>query len=223
MKDIPKGVKGTDETVRYAAMDFVFNSLIANGEAHKLFIGDPALYAKFMSNKDYVRILNNELVEKGEEPTKTLQNLTKEDLSNMLLVNLETTFINLGKRLAGDIAPGLELADSANNKYYQVFFNDKKLNSSNVNNSEQLEYFSRINKAYEGNYSGIEGADAQEYTTWKEHLYVLNKLGRLSTKQVEIFTKKLTSQSKNGVTDANKLEYADLELVLQPLKPVIRR
>lgn len=220
MKDIPKGVKGTDETVRYAAMDFVFNSLIANGEAHKLFIGDPALYAKFMSNKDYVRILNNELVEKGEEPTKTLQNLTKEDLSNMLLVNLETTFINLGKRLAGDIAPGLELADSANNKYYQVFFNDKKLNSSNVNNSEQLEYFSRINKAYEGNYSGIEGADAQEYTTWKEHLYVLNKLGRLSTKQVEIFTKKLTSQSKNGVTDANKLEYADLELVLQPLKPV---
>jgi ADP-ribose pyrophosphatase YjhB (NUDIX family) len=126
--------------------------------------------------------------------------------------NLEESFINLGKRLAGDIAPGMELANSATNSYYQVFFNDKKLNSSNVTNKAVSEYFTKIMSDFRANYSGIEGSDAQEYTTWQEHIYVLNKLGRLTNKQYKDIKSKLTK--------GEELSYKELGFVLQPLKPV---
>jgi hypothetical protein len=175
--------------VRYAAADYLFNTLIAGSETYKLFAGDPALYAKF---------------KKG----KTLQQ------------NLEETFTNMGKRLAGDIAPGLELANSKGSSYYQVFLADKKLNSNNVLDAEQKAYFNKIVSTYSEDYSGIEGSDAQEYTTWKEHLYVMKQLGRLTQEQFNTLTRKLTNQSNGNFSKENKLNYAESLLVLQPMKPV---
>ena len=191
MSNIAKGV-GEAARVRFAATDYVFNSLIANSEMMKLFTGDPALYAKF---KD----------------------------GNTTLENLSATFINMGKRLAGDIAPGLELADSANNKYLQVFLQDKKLKSNNLKDSVQKEFFEKINKDYSDGkkgYGEIEGSDAQEYTTWKEHLYVLNQLGRLTDFQYNTINKKLTQQSAGVINNNTKLTYEELGLVMQPMKPV---
>jgi hypothetical protein len=175
--------------VRYAAADYLFNTLIAGSETYKLFAGDPALYAKF---------------KKG----KTLQQ------------NLEETFTNMGKRLAGDIAPGLELANSKGSSYYQVFLADKKLNSNNVLDAEQKAYFNKIVSTYSEDYSGIEGSDAQEYTTWKEHLYVMKQLGRLTQEQFNTLSRKLTNQSNGNFSKENKLNYAESLLVLQPMKPV---
>jgi hypothetical protein len=178
IKTIAKG--GTAEAkVRFAAADFIFNSLITNAEAHVLFAGDPALYAK-----------------------------TNEDDT----VNNAKTNSNIGKRLAGNIAPGIELADSANNEYTQVFFDDTEMESNNVKDSIQEEYFSKIIPDFKKNYSGIEGADAQEYTTWKEHLYVMQKLGRLTKDQHD----KISSKLENN----KKLTYDELGLILQPVKPV---
>jgi hypothetical protein len=191
MSNIAKGV-GEAARVRFAATDYVFNSLIANSEMMKLFTGDPALYAKF---KD----------------------------GNSSLENLSATFINMGKRLAGDIAPGLELADSANNRYIQVFLQDKKLKSNNLKDSIQKEFFEKINKDYSDGkkgYGEIEGSDAQEYTTWKEHLYVLNQLGRLTDFQFNTINKKLTQQSAGIINKNTELTYEELGLVMQPMKPV---
>ena len=171
-----------NQKVKYAAADFIFNSLIANVEAFKLIVGDPAQYAKFKKGKD-----------------------VKE--------NLEETFINIGKRLAADIAPGIELADSVNNQYYQVFLNDKKLKSKNMDNSVQREYLKKIlNKTDFDKYNKIEGSDAQEYTTWKEHLYVMKQLGRLSESQYSTIYSKLSKEQR--------LTYSELQTVLQPMKPV---
>jgi hypothetical protein len=175
--------------VRYAAADYLFNSLIAGSEMYKLFAGDPALYAKFKQGK-------------------TLQQ------------NLEETFTNMGKRLAGDIAPGLELANSKGSSYYQVFLGDKKLKSNNVLDAEQKAYFKKIVSTYSEDYSGIEGSDAQEYTTWKEHLYVLKQLGRLTQQQFTAISRKLTNQSNGIFGEANKLSYAEEVIVMQPMKPV---
>ena len=74
----------------------------------------------------------------------------------------------MGKRLAGDIAPGLELANSATNTYYQVFLADKKIDSNNLKDEVQKEFFTKIidNYGSSKNYGAIEGSDAQEYTTW---------------------------------------------------------
>lgn len=200
MSKIAKGSSPASK-VRYTATDFIFNYLIANAESYKLFAGDPAIYAKFDSLAKYM----DSIGKKGETATQ-------EDLDNYLYAQLENTFTNLGKRLAGEIAPGLELADSLNNKYYQVFLEDKKIDSNNVTDSIQREYFEKIMKDYKKNYSGIEGSDAQEYTTWKEHLYVMRKLGRLTDEQYNKIFEKLTK----GQT----LTYEELGTVLQPIKPV---
>ena len=188
MSNIAKGL-GEAAKVRYAATDYVFNSLIANSEMMKLFTGDPALYAKF---------------KKG----------------NTTLENLSASFINMGKRLAGDIAPGLELANSVDNKYLQVFLQDKKLKSNNLKDSVQKEFFKKISSTYAEDYGNIEGSDAQEYTTWKEHLYVLNQLGRLTQFQYDTISKKLTQQSAGIINENTKLKYEELGLVMQPMKPV---
>jgi hypothetical protein len=189
MSKIAKGVG--DAKVRYAAIDYVFNSIIANSEMMKLFTGDPALYAKFEGDN--------------------------------LLQDLSASFINMGKRLAGDIAPGLELADSVDNKYLQVFLQDKKLKSNNLKDSMQKEFFKKISSEYDDpkkGYDGIQGSDAQEYTTWKEHLYVLNQLGRLTQFQYDTINRKLTQQSAGVINKNTKLTYEELGLVMQPMKPV---
>jgi hypothetical protein len=188
MKEVAKTGKGIDK-VSFAAMDYVFNYMIANAEAFKLFAGDPALYAKFKKDKS-------------------------------LQENLEETFVNIGKRLAGDIAPGIELANSTDNRYYQVFLQDQKIDSNNTKDSVQKEFFDKIIKDYSKNYSGIEGSDAQEYTTWQEHLYVLKQLGRLTDAQYKAFTTKLESQSKGVINSSTKLTFEELGLVMQPIKPV---
>jgi hypothetical protein len=126
--------------------------------------------------------------------------------------DINGTYVNLKKRLAGDIAPGMELANSSSNRYYQVFFNDTQIDSNNIKDPVQLEYFSKIMKDFGDSYSNIDGSDAQEYTTWQEHLYVLNQLGRITEEQHKLIKSKLEGKQR--------LSYKELQLVMQPLKPV---
>jgi len=208
MDTVAKGTKGRGR-VEYAAADFVYNYLISNAEAYKLFAGDPALYAKFKTKKKYAESIN-----------KTVETLTEEDLEAWLDQNLQDTFINIGKRLAGDIAPGMELANSMDNVYYQVYLEDKEIASNNVKDSVQREFFEKISSTYAKDYGKIEGSDAQEYTTWQEHLYVMKQLGRLTKKQFDTFTEKLTAQSQGIFNKDTELGYEELGIILQPIKPV---
>ena len=127
---------------------------------------------------------------------------------NTVKQNLESTFGNIGKRLAGDIAPGIELADSEKNEYYQIFMNDTTTQSKAYLN----EIFDKVSENTKKEYGKIKGSDAQEYTTWQEHLYVLNKLGRISKKQHADFSDKIRK--------GEELSFSELSLVLQPMKPV---
>jgi hypothetical protein len=127
---------------------------------------------------------------------------------NTVKQNLGSTVGNIGKRLAGDIAPGIELADSEKNEYHQIFMNDTEMQSKAFTN----EIFDKVPAHVKKDYGKIEGSDAQEYTTWKEHLYVMHKLGRLSKKQFNDYTYKLSNNQK--------LDFNELGVVLQPMKPV---
>jgi hypothetical protein len=181
--EVARGI-GKDK-VRFAAMDFVFNSMIANAEMYKIGPGDPAQYFKKSSVKDAT-----------------------------IIDHLEETFINLGKRLAGEIAPGMELADSQNNEYIQVFFADQEIDSLNVQNEERKAYFKKIIPNFDDKkaYSNIEGSDAQEYTTWEEHLYVMKQTGKLTETQYNELRSKLNK--------GQELSYEELGTILQPMKPV---
>jgi hypothetical protein len=171
----------TEDRAYFAAADYVLNYAIANAEMYKLFVGDPALYAKWNDKKSIDE-------------------------------NIKATYTQLAKRLAGDVAPGMELSNSIGDSYIQVFINDKASKSKTLLDEVQKAFFTNANPDFEKDYQGMKGSDAQEFTTWKEHLKVMYKLGRLTTVQYEDITKKLRNKQD--------LNAKDLKLVLQPMKPV---
>lgn len=149
--------------------------------------------------------------------------------------------VNIGKRLALLIAPGNKIADSKHEKYMQVFLNDAVHMSENIEYLIELYYgkesldsvqdtinrYRTSEKETEkasirkelsdkfpslSDYFDIESTDAQEYTTVKEHLIVLNGQGRLTDAQVDQINQKLA--------EGKDLDKKELDLVLQPIKPV---
>jgi exodeoxyribonuclease-5 len=178
--------KNMSDVITYAAADYVINYVIANANSFQLFVGDPALFFK----KD-----------------------------------AEKTWINVGKRLAAEIAPGLELADSKNNKFTVAFAKDASGALSVSMNFPQLlkmldglsvEEFNKLSKKEKEAldsypYYDIEGTDAQELTILAEHLYVLEKSGKISPEKV----KELLEREEKGTL--NKYDFVD---IFQPIKPV---
>ena len=162
--------------VDYAAYDFVINQLLAHGNMFQLFAGDPALYHK-LSKKDEASVADH----------------------------IQETFNNIGKRLAQEIAPGLDLADSDTNVYQQLFIKDRE------GTSKYLKEYTKVLGEVANGYKNIEITDAQEYTTLQEHLYILEKLGKISPKEA----KDLLAKGKAGT-----LNMIERRKVLQPAKPV---
>lgn len=69
-------------------------------------------------------------------------------------------------------------------------------------------------------YFNITSTDAQEYTTWKEHLNVLLNQGRLTKDLFNAINEKLESQSKDGLNENNKLSKDEKKVIFQPIKPL---
>jgi hypothetical protein len=202
------------------AYDFVMNNMMGNANTFMTIAGDPAMYYKSKST---------DAVQQSKD-----------------------TFNNIGKRLANQIAPREKLADAEDNQYLQLFLEDIEAPASNLlylAKALEVEGFGQkevdsLKKALAENdgdtikalknkfpqlapYFQIEGTDAQEYTTWQEHLYVLEKLGETNP---ELFHDKLTSHDienlrkvfeenipLNELTDKEK---SLIKLVMQPMKPV---
>jgi hypothetical protein len=204
------------EVAKMAAMDFVINSVIANANSFMALAGDPAIYYK-SNSVDYV-------------------------------AQAKDTFVNVGKRLANQIAPGTPLSNSENEKYIQIFLDDRK----SLAEIPYLKFVTRINDGNEitdaeietlrtgtkdeakaiaakypvsAGYFSIEGSDAQEYTTWKEHLDVLTKLGKTPDSLVDITPEDITEAREifSSEKSLDKLSDRQLQLigkVMQPIKPV---
>ena len=68
-------------------------------------------------------------------------------------------------------------------------------------------------------YFNITATDAQEYTTWQEHLSVLVNQGRIQQSTYNSLFDKLTSQSE-GLNEGNKLTKEERKIIFQPLKPL---
>lgn len=120
--------------------------------------------------------------------------------------SVENTFVQIQKRLAKDLAPGLE-GEFENREYRVVFSKDKKTDSKHIE-----EYVKLLGEEKASNYKGMTGTDAQELTTAQEHLTVMYAYGRLSKTDYDKLMDK-----------ANKEEdftEAELSTILQPMKPV---
>ena len=120
---------------------------------------------------------------------------------------IEDTFINIGKRLAGDIAPGYEINNAYKDTFKAAIIADRK------SVSESIDYYTKVLKEKGAEaYTKIEAGDAQEYTTLREHLKVMYGLGKITEKNFN----RINALANEG----KDLSDADLALILQPMKPV---
>lgn len=201
--------------VAMAAMDYTINSLINNANLHMLYTGDPALYYK----------------SKKTDPIDQIADL----------------YDNMNKRLALLIAPATPYPDGVDEHYTQIFLRDK----TSVPDKAFLQFLTKMedgrgitDEEYEGlagnietvkkqvarkfpkaaTFFKIEGTDAQEYTTWKEHLNILQRYGSLSDQTKDITQAEINEARKifSSNVEREKLTPAQLEIiskVMQPIKP----
>lgn len=116
------------------------------------------------------------------------------------------SYDNIGKRLAAEIAPGMEFEGE---DYLQVFANDV------IEESVSLEYYKKLygdNPEVVEDYKKMEGTDAQEYTTWREHLNILRDMGRLTLEEYK--------EAHDAFAESKLPKKSIFSKVLQPLKPV---
>jgi len=218
LKDTDKhGVLPDDTKTSVIAFDYVINQMIGNANTYMTIIGDPAVYYKSDSTKS--------AIEQSED-----------------------TFNNVTKRLAAMIAPGSKLAGSKNETYHQIFLADRVSVSQNIgfltkvldNKEFNVEEYNEImkigdeeerekelKKAYPNSagYFSIESTDAQEYTTWQEHLHVLRQMGKTSDSVLSLTDKDLDIaeelfNNNTPVEDMTEAQKEILQKVLQPIKPV---
>jgi len=205
--------KKNRELFTYMANDMVFNYMFTLANTFQLFIGDQALYHK-KDNK-----FRND---------NTIDSSTREELNKREHL---LTLDNLGKRMASEIAPGNAMSNhvfeketerifgKSSNSYIQVHLNDFKTQT----NPDILKQYTKLfkdNITKEDDtkaYSNIDATDAQEYTTWREHLLIM-----LSTDKIkEHEYRKLYDALEASETNPNKDLKGDLlKLVMTPLKPV---
>nr|DAF03210.1 MAG TPA: hypothetical protein [Caudoviricetes sp.] len=125
-----------------------------------------------------------------------------------------------------------ELRNEYNNKYVKI--NDKFVSvdsdgeihyTDSIEAAESLgkvlkgvdgyQTFLKENNKEIGDYFDIEGTDAQELTTWQEHLDILLRQGRLTEEERNNIKAIYDKLSKGEVLDSK-----ELKVVMQPIKPV---
>ena len=227
-----------EEKINSFYLEYITNSTINYAESFKLFIGDPALF-----HKSSIKRTINEIQGKNYLIYRNANNTVAS--ATDFIAAAESTFTNIGKRLAMQIAPGMALADSANNQYIQIQLADayseslnaksyytelldgKKFDEKGYAESKDKKTFVKENYPNAFPYFYVQKADAQEYTTWQEHLYILEKLGNANLGQISLSTqdikqaKEIMNQvSKDFTTPLNEVQQNLINRVFQPLKPV---
>jgi len=211
----------TKQKLQYIAIDFAFNKAIATTEFTKLFGGDMANVYKnkgISKNKQL-----NTFIKNNKFNYVQYLNANK----NILQQQIAKQWGEYIKRMAKDIAPGIDgyWVDSEgrnHNIFNQAYINDLSLDLSG--------------------YTGVEGGDAQQYSTLKEFVIVQHGYGKISDdtyselmaqiEEVELINKEIIDKNKDKPLSEilPLLEHVDLtndylteleEAVrISPLKPV---
>jgi len=232
----------TDKTAQIAAYDFVVNQYLNQNNTYQLIAGDMALYApsvKKFTNKETGEIDNVGFSKAiGESISKRMAMLiapgnklanSKEDKYVQIFVNdpvkMTSTAREFITQYYGSVSENNEVLltklNETENSIQALYetrntnedFEDQ-LDALDSTRSKILSTLADTNSEISG-YFQIEGTDAQEYTTWKEHIDVLFRQGRLTTEE------RTTVQSAyNKLLAGEELDKKELAVVMNPLKPV---
>lgn len=223
--------------VQQAIMSLVINELIGRAEIFQSYIGDPAFYAKDGKLSKYF--------EGGDVLSPRVNDAYQ-------LYSKEVVAENMNKRLAEVIAPGIKLAMSKEDsgQYLEINLNDVEMVSQAVpmiafslltrnQYDDVVKQLKEYRKSKDGGilrklgdkypsiapYLNVTATDAQEYTTLKEHLQVLNGRGLISDEVMQEYLKRYQGQVEdleNGreISEEHRFTEKELALILQPMKPV---
>lgn len=124
------------------------------------------------------------------------------------MASVDLTLKEYGKRLAKDIAPGLD-------PYFRP--EDKKFTSITLADHNQAEKYLESLKNIYPNYRRVNATDAQELTTVREHLITSYANGEIPTK---VFNDMMAIVEKNKGKYYEFTDPAHLAIIMQPKKPV---
>lgn len=240
--------KGTvEENMKIAELDFIINSMITNMNYMQLMAGDPALYYK--SSKDVAstdvavqtKISEELAINLGKRmaamiaPGSVLANSNNNTYMQVFLEDINGIADNILDIVEWHYTPKDLSEEHTNGMTYRDMFKETiKGNRDYIN--ILADRFDRV-----AEFIDIESTDAQEVTTTKEHLYVLEKQGRLSKEIIDRIKAKLEAQREYFSVEGNTVENmpkeislnsvikdtntkddgrTELEILLQPIKPV---
>jgi hypothetical protein len=246
-------VDGSNRSTTFAALDYMVNSMVANANMYQMFASDIAMYYKSNHWKSVRNRLMSEAIANNDTDLRNeINKYKREDVlkyyeTSDWVQESKDTFDNAGKRLAAEIAPGINLAKNVfseeenafYNNYRQIYLKDRESSSRFFNYYAKLldgksfddKAWNKINemedsydkdmkmKKFFSNYPNsapyfnIEGTDAQEFTTFKEHLSVLVGKGSITKARM----KELMTAERKGMLTQQDLKDSE---VLQPMKPV---
>lgn len=224
------------------AYDFIVNQYLNQNNTYQLIAGDMALYApsiKKFTNKTTKEIDNVGFSKAvGESITKRMAMLiapgnklanSKNDKYLQLFVNdpikMTSTAREFIKQYYGSISQEntdllqslSQIENNIQNLYKSGRTNEKfdeRLEELEDARANTLKKLGDLNQEI-GGYFDIEGTDAQEYTTWKEHMDILFRQGRLTNEE-----KALLQSAYNKLESGEDLDSAELSVVMNPIKPV---
>lgn len=204
---------------RVLAYDFEVNSLLGNLSMQQAFQGDIAEYykssSKAMRSAQEQRLSLFKKINEISDDIRSTPEKYEAEVNRLLKMSslyksIKDTATNLGKRTAADIAPGLVPAIDPNNRYYQqAFLADPKVTS------KANEYIISLtgNKAF----SKMDGADAQELTTFKEHMDVMRLFGRVTDEEYNYL---IAAEKKEALTKTDINKILSLDNNINAMKPV---
>lgn len=209
------------------ATDMVYQYMLGNANFFTGIVGDPAKFYKSKVYKKSVQeLIKNDLItlKQSSDIALVWSKLAPEQKIKII----QEVYDNVGKRLAMYIAPGKSTADYEGEVNY-IFVKDKMVDSLNL---EQYKTLLGEDKAKDYSKKGTleEGTNAQEFTTFLEHLYVMDKSGLLPTGFYREIKDIVSNEISNGnfyYTQAIKdklsedsLKFFNDKLVCQVMKPV---
>lgn len=230
------------QLAQIAALDFIVNQYLNQNNTYQLIAGDMSLYApsiKKFTNKETKEIDNVGFSKAvGESITKRMAMLiapgnklanSKDDKYLQIFVNdpikMTSTAREFIKQYYGSVSENNntllnklnEVENSIRNLYNSRKTSEKfdeRLEELEESRSKLLKTLVETNPEI-GGYFDIEGTDAQEYTTWKEHMDILFRQGRLTSEE-----KTVLQSAYNKLEKGQELDNKELAVVMNPIKPV---
>jgi len=233
--------KSPSKDYEIGVYDFVMNSLLFNAEVFKIFAGDIANYSqdKVFKEKGAKKLpyqieepstylsINKEIgVNLGKRlalliaPGNKVANSYNEKYNQIFLedaVDISENASYLVKNFYGqnideEIAKYRSLEDAINiAEQSKTDSNPEKINKIKDQMLDMRRDWAKRFPDLDA-YFDIESTDAQEYSTWAEHLSLMERMGRITdSERNNIYNKLLSFQD---------LTKEELNLVLQPIKPV---